>query len=83
VNHIDSQYAKAKAYKIIALDVVDAQLEEAKDRGADHVFNTKTDEDYVQKIKEITKGGCDSVVNYTTRSLPMIVHRMFYESAAF
>ncbi|KAF2420965.1 GroES-like protein [Tothia fuscella] len=40
-------------------------LDEAKECGADYTFNTKTDKDYVEKIKEITKGGCSAVVNYT------------------
>lgn len=50
---------------MIALDINDIQLEEAKHCGAEHTFNTKTDPDYVAKIKKITNGGCDAVVNYT------------------
>jgi propanol-preferring alcohol dehydrogenase len=60
------QYAKAKGYKVIGLDVIDAQLAEAKDCGADHVFNPKTDSEYVKSIKALTNGGCDAVVNYTS-----------------
>lgn len=51
---------------MIGLDVIDAQLEEAKDCGADHGFNPKTDSDYVKSIKALTNGGCDAVVNYTS-----------------
>ena len=30
------------------------------------MFNTKTDPDYISKIKKLTNGGCDAVVNYTS-----------------
>jgi alcohol dehydrogenase, propanol-preferring len=59
------QYAHAMGIKVIALDINDIQLEEAIECGADYAFNTRTDPDYVKKIKEITNGGCDAVVNYT------------------
>jgi len=52
-------------YKVIALDISDAQLETAKSVGADHVFNSMTDKDYVKKILEITEGGVDAAVNFT------------------
>jgi alcohol dehydrogenase, propanol-preferring len=51
--------------KVIGIDIVDAQLEEAKDQGADYVFNSMTDKDYVEKIKEITGGGVDAAINFT------------------
>lgn len=60
------QYAKAKGYKVIGLDLIDAQLEEAKTCGADYVFNTATEPSYVDAIKKITEGGCHAVVNYTS-----------------
>jgi propanol-preferring alcohol dehydrogenase len=59
------QYAKALGYKVIGIDLVDQQLEEAKASGADHTFNPKNDKDYVKKIIEITNGGCHAAVNYT------------------
>ena len=52
-------------YRVIGLDVVDSQLEEAKDQGADYVFNSATDKDYVKKIQELTGGGVDAAINYT------------------
>lgn len=45
--------------------MIDTQLEEAVASGADHVFNSMKDKDYVAKIKEITDGGCHAAVNYT------------------
>ena len=59
------QYAVAKGYKVIGLDIIESPLQEAKACGALHVFNTKTDPYYVEDIKALTDGGCDAVVNYT------------------
>lgn len=57
LGHLGIQFAKAKRYWIIAPDVVDGQLEGARACGAEHVFSTNTDGDYVQRIKKITSGG--------------------------
>ncbi|KAB5571859.1 chaperonin 10-like protein [Coniochaeta sp. 2T2.1] len=65
LGHLAIAYAKAMGYKVIGLDVVDSQLEEAKDQGADYVFNSATDKDYVKKIQELTGGGVDAAINYT------------------
>lgn len=56
-------------FKIIALDINDDQLEEAKECGADFAFNTRTEKDYIKKVKDITKGGCHAVVNYTNSKM--------------
>jgi len=50
---------------VIAIDVGSVQLEEAKASGADYTFNPTNDKNYVEKIKEITDGGCHAAVNYT------------------
>jgi alcohol dehydrogenase, propanol-preferring len=52
-------------YRVIGIDVAEGALEEAKHSGAEHVFNSMTDKDYVQKILEITKHGVDAAVNFT------------------
>lgn len=59
------QYAKAFGYRVIAIDIHDAQLEEAKRLGADHIFNSKTKNGYVDEILTITDGGADAAVNFT------------------
>lgn len=46
------------AYPLIAVDIVDAKLEFAKEFGATHVINS-LNEDPIQKIQEITSGGAD------------------------
>lgn len=65
LGHLGIQYAKAMGYKVIGLDISDDQLDEAKKCGADHVFNTMTDKEYVNKILKITDGGVDAAVNFT------------------
>ncbi|KAF2801814.1 GroES-like protein [Mytilinidion resinicola] len=65
LGHLGVQYARAMGFKIIALDINDIQLEEAKECGTDYAINTRRDKDYAKKVKEITKGGCHAVVNYT------------------
>jgi D-arabinose 1-dehydrogenase-like Zn-dependent alcohol dehydrogenase len=52
-------------YKVIALDIIDGQLEEAKDCGADYTFNTITDKNYVESVQKLTGGGVDAAVNFT------------------
>ncbi|MBJ3777338.1 zinc-dependent alcohol dehydrogenase family protein [Acuticoccus mangrovi] len=44
------------AYPIIAIDIADAKLEQAKTLGATHVFNAG-DPDIVEQVKEASKGG--------------------------
>jgi propanol-preferring alcohol dehydrogenase len=52
-------------YKVIGLDIADQALEEAKNCGADHTFNSMTDNDWKKKVLEITGGGVDAAVNFT------------------
>lgn len=49
---------------IIAIDIDDSRLEEAKKQGADYGFNSKTD-DHVHNVKDLTKNlGADSVIDF-------------------
>jgi len=52
-------------YKVIDIDLVGGQLEEAKANGAGYVFNPMTDKDYIKQVKEITNGGVHAAVNFT------------------
>lgn len=52
-------------YRVIGLDVAEGALEEARHSGAEHVFNSLADADYVQKIQAVTAGGVDAAVNFT------------------
>lgn len=57
LGQLATQYAKAMGANVVAIDINDSTLDVAKAQGADVVFNSKTDPDYVAKIKELTKGG--------------------------
>lgn len=59
------QYAKAMGIRIIAIDINDDPLQEARKFGAEYIFNSKTEAGYVDKILEITDGGAAAAVNFT------------------
>ncbi|CAG8972567.1 hypothetical protein HYALB_00011417 [Hymenoscyphus albidus] len=65
LGHLGVKYAKALGYKVVAIDISDRQLEEAKSSGADYAFNPMTDKDYFAKVKAVTDGGCHAAVNFT------------------
>lgn len=65
LGHLGIQYAKAMGLRVIGLDIADQALEEAKTCGADHVFNSIKDEDWKERVLEITGGGVDAAVNFT------------------
>lgn len=53
-------------YKTIGLDISDTQLDMAKKLGADAVFNTMTNRNYVAEVKELTSGkGCHAAAVYS------------------
>jgi alcohol dehydrogenase, propanol-preferring len=51
------QYAKAMEANVVAVDVNDTTLENAKAQGADAIFNSRTNPGYVEEIKKLTNGG--------------------------
>ncbi|KAK5462946.1 hypothetical protein LTS15_002658 [Exophiala xenobiotica] len=57
LGQIATQYAKAMDLNVVAIDINDKTLEVCKAQGADTIFNSRTDQDYVSKIKDLTKGG--------------------------
>lgn len=44
-------------FNVVALDVSDAALEVCKKLGADAVFNSRSNTDYVNDLKKLTNGG--------------------------
>ena len=55
--------------KVIAIDISDAQLEDARGLGADAAFNSKDDPDYEAKIKKITNGGCHAAAVFSASNI--------------
>jgi len=60
------QYAKAMGIKTIGLDINDNQLDVAKKIGAEAVFNSMKNKDYLEEIKKLTGGkGCHAAAVYS------------------
>nr|OQO26166.1 hypothetical protein B0A51_03885 [Rachicladosporium sp. CCFEE 5018] len=57
LGQIATQIGKAMGYKVVALDINDATLEVTKKQGADAVFNSRTNKNYVEELKKLTNGG--------------------------
>lgn len=57
LGQLATQYAKAMGVKVVGLDINDDTLEMAKKLGADAVFNSRSNKNYVEELKELTGGG--------------------------
>jgi len=51
--------------KVIGIDVKDESLEICKKFGADAVFNSITNKDYLDEIKNLTDGGCHAAAVFS------------------
>jgi D-arabinose 1-dehydrogenase-like Zn-dependent alcohol dehydrogenase len=51
--------------KTIALDINDSQLEMAKKVGADATFNSMTNKNYVEEVKNLTGKGCHAAAVFS------------------
>lgn len=65
LGQIATQYAKAMGLRVIGVDIQDGNLEETRKQGADAVFNSKDNPNYVEEIQKLTGGGCSAVAVYT------------------
>lgn len=59
------RYAKAMGFKVAAIDIDDATLATAKESGADHIYNSRSDKSWAEKVKEVTGGGAAAVTVFT------------------
>lgn len=57
LGQIATQYAKAMGLNVVAIDINDKTLEVCRAQGADATFNSRTDPEYISKIKDLTKIG--------------------------
>lgn len=65
LGQLATQYAKAMQLNVIAIDINDETLAICKSQGADHVFNSKTNPNYVDDIKKLTSGGCHATAVFS------------------
>lgn len=65
LNAVAVQYAKAMGFKVVGLDVSNAQLQDVKALGADLTFNTMEDGDFEAKLKKVTGGGCHAAAVFS------------------
>lgn len=59
------QYAKAMGYRVIGIDISEAQLQSALELGAEAAFNSMTNPNYDAEIKQLTKGGCHAAAVFS------------------
>jgi len=52
-----TQYGKAMGYKVVCIDISDEILVQCTAQGADAVFNSMTNKNYVKELLELTGGG--------------------------
>ena len=52
------RYGVAMGYKVVAIDIDEATLQTARDSGALHTYNSRTDQNFVEKLLQDTDGGC-------------------------
>ena len=69
LGQLATQYAKAMGLNVVAVDINDKTLEVCKAQGADAIFNSKTDTDYVSKIKDLTKGGVHAAAVFSNAQI--------------
>ncbi|KAL2826255.1 chaperonin 10-like protein [Aspergillus cavernicola] len=65
LGHLAIQYAKAMGIKVLGIDISDAQLESAKELGADVTYNSLNDGNYTDKLTILTEGGAHAAAVFS------------------
>jgi len=65
LGQLATQYAKAMELNVIAIDINDTTLEICKSQGADYIFNSRTNPNYVEEVNELTNGGCHATAVFS------------------
>ena len=68
LGQLATQYGKAMGYKVLAIDINDATLDVCKSQGADQVYNSKSNANYVDEIKKLTNGGVHAAAVFSNAS---------------
>lgn len=81
LGQLATQIGKAMGFKVVALDINDATLDVCKQQGADAVFNSRTNKEYVEELKKLTNGGAKAACVFSNAdavgSLPLAIHVPF------
>lgn len=65
LGQLATQYAKAMGIHVVGIDINDTILAECKAQGADAVFNSMTNKEYVAEIIKLTGGGVGAAAVYS------------------
>lgn len=57
LGQLATQYAKAMGVNVVAIDVNETTLVNTKAQGADAIFNSRSNRNYIEEIKTLTGGG--------------------------
>ncbi|EXJ83945.1 hypothetical protein A1O3_04612 [Capronia epimyces CBS 606.96] len=72
LGQLATQYAKAMGLNVLAIDINDKTLEVCKAQGADAIFNSRTDQEYVSKVKDLTKGGVHAAAVFSNAKIAYV-----------
>lgn len=65
LGQLATQYAKAMGAKVVGIDINDDILASCTSQGADAVFNSRTNPNWAEEVKALTKGGAKAVAVYS------------------
>lgn len=74
LGQLATQIGKAMGMKVVGLDVNDATLEVCKSQGADAVFNSRSNKDYVEELKKLTNGGAKAACVFSNVDAVSVWH---------
>lgn len=59
------RYAKASGLKVVAIDIDDKTLANAKQAGVEHTYNSRSNPHFIEELKKVTSNGADAVLVFT------------------
>ncbi|KAK5017523.1 hypothetical protein LTR60_001899, partial [Cryomyces antarcticus] len=65
LGQLATQYGKAMGLRVIGIDINDNTLEVCKQQGAEAVFNSRSDKNYIEDLQKLTGGGCHAVAVFS------------------
>lgn len=65
LGQLATQYAKAMGCHVVGIDINDEMLAQCKAQGADAVFNSMTNKNYVEELLKLTGGGVKSAAVFS------------------